>query len=300
MNFPPIFAYVIFGFIWLLQLTLDLTGVGAVVAEIVAFIGEVFLFLWLFSRYGFDVFKKFSDAKNGKKFKKRFLIQLFGDLIPFVNMIPWNLIFIYQQYKQDLKEENGEVDQDTQEKKSGGLLKTAATVAAVALAPETGGASLAAEGALMGEAAAAAEGFVTKSVGAEASSTKTINPWINRTIDKDIKNKRQEKTITEEVSGIKTGQNFEDYNAGLKDYSDIATYEQDLKEKEEQKQKENIENQKEKDLKRMQGIKEQQNLREKMIEESNRRFGKDSNEIERLRDVVKDKYRENIDNNEIV
>jgi len=297
MIFPPIFAYVIFGLIWIMQVVFNIFLITAPLSTFLGIFAQVLLFLWFLNRYGVDDgFKKFSDAKNGKQLKKRFFTKLGGDLIPFVNMFPWNINFIYQQYKQDLKEEEDRENGISDEvEKKGPDMKKVAGMAALAVA--TGGASLAAEGAIVaegavaGEAAMGAEAMSGGAATSEAMSAKGANMWTEKTGAQAMEKQVANKTITEEVSGIKTGQNFEDYNQGIKNYSDFDTYEQDLKEEILNKKEEDEERQRDIEARKIQGIKEQQNLREKMLEESSRKFGENADYTKRLRD----KYRENIE-----
>lgn len=233
MIFPPIFAYALFGFLWIIELVLNLTLIGAPAAEVVAIFGEVLLFLWLFDKYGFDTFKRFSDAKNGKKFKKRFFTQLIGDLIPFVNMFPWNLWFIYKEYKSELEEskkrESGELDEEESGEKKGLDLKKAALLGAAAIA--TGGAAagaLAGEAAVAGEATAVAEGGALATGGEAASvgrGARLAEGNFGSGMGRKMIKRGNVKTIEEEVGGVKTGMNREDYDSGISDYSRMDTYE---------------------------------------------------------------------------
>jgi hypothetical protein len=52
---------------------------------------------------------KFRNPKANKKFIKRFLTQAIGELIPIVDLFPWNVWFIYKQYKDEVAEYHAKV-----------------------------------------------------------------------------------------------------------------------------------------------------------------------------------------------
>lgn len=102
--FPPLFAYVFFGFLWLLEVILTLFVITIPASEVLAIFGDILIVFWLWLRLGPGLITKFRNPKANKKFIKRFLTQTFAEYVPIVNFFPWNIWFIYKQYKDEVAE----------------------------------------------------------------------------------------------------------------------------------------------------------------------------------------------------
>lgn len=117
------------------------------------------------------------------------------------------------------------------------------------------------------------------------------NPWIKST-RKEITQKRgNEKTISEEVGGMKTGLSREDYDADIRDYSKPETYQTLIEEKRKEKEERDKQTQKEAKVIRMQDVQKKKTSLREDLEKSTRRYGKNANIVKDMRD----KYREDVD-----
>lgn len=288
--FPPIFAYVIFFILDLIAFVLDLTVVASIAGVFISFLSTFFYILWVFFRYGpGKATEKLFSFKNktGKKIMKIFG----GSVIPFVNV--WA---VYDDYKQELKEYRNKelgITEDTSQNKGSGFLKKLALGAGVIA---TGGL---AAGAIVGEAAVAGEAAGAMEVAGATESAVATNAGRtagNELISTPGKTKKlgNVKTIEEEVGGVKTGMNREDYDAGIKNYGDFDTYTRENKEKEEEKVKQTEEKKKNAEAKRIQGLKVEKDLREEMLDKSQRRYGEDTNELRAIKGGDSDNSEENI------
>lgn len=102
--FPPLFAYVIFGFLWLLEVIFTLFVITLPISWIIALFSDILLIFWLWLRIGPEMIIKFKNPKTNKKFIRRFLLQFGAEFIPIVNFFPWNVWFIYNQHKDEVSE----------------------------------------------------------------------------------------------------------------------------------------------------------------------------------------------------
>lgn len=268
--FPPIFAYTIFFLLDFIAFILDVSVIASIGGVFISFLSTLLYILWVFFRYGAKkATEKLFNLRNktGKK-----LMKIFGgSIIPFVNL--WA---VHDDYKQEVREaknkELGISEEESQNSGGGGFLKNMALGAGVIM---TGGAGAAA---LAGKAS-----VVTRSGSNEEDSTK--KGWTrsskrssDSSPDKKKDKKSNEKTTTEEVGGIKTGLNREDYDSQIKDYANFDTYAKDNKEREKDKAVKEQQSKKENEAKRMQGLKEKKDLRGDMLERSQRRFGSGTDE----------------------
>lgn len=289
--FPPIFAYVIFGILDFIAFILYITGFLAIAGVFLSFLSTLLYILWVVFRYGPSkaVENLFNlKQKTGKKLMK----LLGGSVIPFVNV--WA---VYDDYKQELKEYRNKelgITEDSSQNKGSGLLKKLALGAAVVA---TGGAAagvVAREAAVAGEAVVATEGGIASA--GKAVGGKVVQGNFGSNIGREIAKQKNQKTIEEEVGGVKTGLNREDYDAGIKNYGDFDTYIKDNKIREEEKEKEEAEKRKAREAKNMQGLKAEKDLRDEMLNSAKRRFGENSDQVKRMEgegeENYQDEYRE--------
>ena len=285
--FPPIFAYVIFGILDFIAFILYITGIFAIAGLFFSFLSTLLYILWVFFRYGGSkAVEKLFNLKQ--KTAKKLMKLLGGSTIPFVNV--WA---VYDDYKQELKEyKNKElgITEDASENNGSGLLKKLALGAAVVA---TGGAAagvIAREAAVAGEASIAAEG--SAATAGKAVGGKVVQGNFGSNIGREIEKQKNQKTIEEEVGGVKTGLNREDYDAGIKNYVDFDTYIKDNKIREEEKAKEEADKRKEREAKNMQGLKAEKDLREEMLNSAKRRFGENSDQVKRMEGEGEENYQD--------
>lgn len=216
------FAIVIFVILDVIAFVLDLTAVASIAGVFISFLSTLFYILYVFFVYGSSkaVEKLFSfKNKTGKKIMKIFG----GSVIPFVNV--WA---VYDDYREEKKiKENKEkgITEDSSQNKGSGIFKKLILGAGVIA---TGGAAagvLAGEAAVAGEAAAVAEGNVASKAITARGEAKVVQGNFGSGIGKKLANKGSKKTIEEEIGGVKTGLNREDYDSGISDYSRMDTYE---------------------------------------------------------------------------
>ena len=287
--FPPIFAYVIFFILDLIALVLDITVVASIAGVFISFLSTFLYVLWVFFRYGPS--KAAQNLFNLKQKTAKKVMKLYGgSIIPFVNV--WA---VYDDYKQEVREyKNKElgITEEAEESKGSGFFKKLVLGTAVIA---TGGA---AAGALAGEAAVAGEvaGAAEVAGGAEAGVARNVgrsagNELASSSGSKAVK-KVNQKTIEEEVGGVKTGLNREDYDVGIKNYGDFDTYTQENKEREEAKVKQEEEKKKNAEAKRIQGVKAEKDLREEILDTSKRRFGESSDQVKKLEEAEGDDYKD--------
>lgn len=292
--FPPIFAYVIFFILDLIAFILDITVVASIAGVFISFLSTFFYILWVFFRYGpGKAAEKLFSFKNktGKKVMKIFG----GSVIPFVNV--WA---VYDDYKEEIKEfrnkEKGIVEDESQNKESGIFKKLVLGAGVIATGGLAAGA-IAGEAAVAGEAAAVAEGGALATAGEAATvgrEAKLVEGNLGSGIGKGAAKKGNIKTIEEEVGGVKTGLNREDYDSEIKNYGDFNTYIKENKEKEEEKVRQEEEKKKNAEAKRIQGLKVEKDLREEMLDKSQRRFGTGTNELRAIKGGDSDNSEENL------
>lgn len=273
MIFPPIFAYVIFFILDLIAFIFDITGIFGPVGVVISFLTTMFYFMWVFLRYGpSKMTQKLFNWKN--KPLKKVVKTIGGSVIPFVNV--WA---VYDDYKEELEEsKKKELEAEgvvEEEKKKGLSLKQKVALGAAAVA--TGGAALAAEGAIAGEALAgeaaasgALEGGVLRGAAAEEGMA---GKWIKSTGSGVVNKNLPKKTISEEVGGIKTGLERGDYDSDITDFSRPETYENFLKDRAENKLKEETERKDIEDTNNSKKKREETAKRNAFDKEFIRRFG---------------------------
>lgn len=295
--FPPIFAYVIFGIVWLIQVILTLLVITIPAAEVVSVIETILLIFWMIIRVGpGKTFSKFSSLKKNKKFIKRFTIQTLGELIPIINLFPWAIWFIYNEYKQELKEfKNKELGiTDDAENTDDGLLQKAKLASAM-ISPGAKGITTGAVGG--SSAIASSSNLPIASITNLNSKNKEISSLLDNPQSKT--KDKSNMTISEEIGGVKTGLNKEDYDSGIKNYGDFDTYTKENKENEENKRQKQEEARKNDEAKRIQGIKADQDLRTEMLDTAKRRYGENSDEAKRGKEE-EDSNHSNDDYREII
>lgn len=285
--FPPIFAYVIFGVLDFLALILDFVlGIGILFSSFSTFL----YILWVFFRYGpGKASEKLFNLKN--KTGKKLMKILGGSIIPFVNV--WAVHDDYKQEKREYKNKELGIVEDDSESDSGGFLKKALLAAAVV---STGGAAagaIAGEATVAGEAAMATEGSALSTGEAVNIGTRS-GKMIQNNLGRGFLKQKNKMTIQEEIGGVKTGLNREDYDVGIKNYGDFNTYIKENKEKEEEKKRQEEDRKQKDEAKRIQGLKVEQDLRTEMIERSKRRYGEDSDQVRKMtqENSGSDDYRE--------
>ena len=291
--FPPIFAYVIFFILDLIAFVLDLTVVASIAGVFISFLSTFIYILWVFFRYGgTKASEKIFNFKNkaGKKAMKIFG----GSVIPFVNV--WA---VYDDYKEEMREyrnkELGIVEDESQNQGSGFFKKLVLGAAVVATGGAAAGA-LAGEAAIAGEATAVAEGGALATGGEVASvgrGARLAEGNFGSGMGRKMIKRGNVKTIEEEVGGVKTGLNREDYDSEIKNYGDFNTYIKENKEKEEEKVRQEEERKKNDEAKRIQGLKIEKDLRDEMLDRSKRRFGGDTNELRSIKGGDADNSEEN-------
>ena len=266
------------------------------------FFSNVCYFIFLLLRFGpqktSEKLFKFKGQTKSQNIKRIFKVVI-GDFVPYVNI--WS---VYDDFKQERKEVDARENklatdpenQDTEKKKKGLSLKEKALLGAAIVA--TGGAAaVPAAEALATEAAtgeAISAGAVRGGIESEATSLagKNNNTWIRKTSTELAPKSMKEKTIQEEVSGIKTGLNREDYNDASSNFSNREAYQDLIQKRQEKQKKEDEENRKQAKLKKMQGLKTKQDLRRDLFDVSKKRFGDDSNQSEKLEDEYQESLKE--------
>lgn len=132
----------------------------------------------------------------------------------------------------------------------------------------------------------------------KSSSTDNSNSY-NYSFGREIAKQKSKMTIQEEIGGVKTGLNKEDYDSGIKNYGDFDTYTKENKENEENKRQKQEEARKNDEAKRIQGIKADQDLRTEMLDTAKRRYGENSDEAKRGKEE-EDSNHSNDDYREII
>lgn len=298
MIFPPIFAYVGFFILDLIAFVFDITGIFAEVGIFISSLATFAYFGWVFVRYGpKKMSEKLFNWRKGKVFKK-VMKTVGGSIVPFVNV--WA---VYDDYKQELEDaKNKELEAEgvvKEEKKKGLSLKQKIALGAAAAA--TGGAALAAEGVIAGEAVAgeaAASGALEAGAarGALAGEEAAGSRWIKSNSKNISKNPINKKTISEEIGGIKTGLERSDYESGATDFSNIEAYENLLKERAQEKLQNEIQRKEIEDTNNSKKKREEIEKKNAFDREFIRRFGTAAYErMKRERDANKLEKEENLE-----
>lgn len=285
ITLPPFFSLILFFIIDTLALVCYLTILLSPLGAVINFLGNGLYFTISLVKYGPAKMKdRYLNFKKGSKFKK--VVKIFGgSLIPYIHL--WS---IYDDYKTDLKEAK-EKKQEIKLKQEGEIKaqvearnKTVEVQNKQRIQKQDGGSTQ-----LSDENQTIDNQENIETAGIETINTQAgENPWMMR--DKRKPNIQDKKTIAEEVGGIKTGLNREDYDEYVTNYSKQGTYAEDIKEKEEKAKKEREARIKENQQKRIQGLKGKESLRKEMLTRSEKRFGKTTNEAKSL----KNKYRESL------
>ncbi len=264
--------YTVFGILDFMILILDFSVFGTIIGWFLNFLANVFYITLLFFKYGAKkainklIGLKDLDGKkiNSKKFTRK-MVRLFGG-----TFLPIHIISIYfdqieekeekilkkQKQKEEVEKIKLEIEKEQME-------------------------------ALQMEQAAAEEEDEESEGGDENENENTStkgDTWIQGSKSADLKTQNQNNETNFEALGGKTGlSNPDDYKEGQDDYSEFSMYEKLNRENEkkqiEQKQKIEIENQK----RQRAEIEKNVSLRERMLNTSQRRFGKDTNESEKYK-----------------
>lgn len=292
MILPPIFSLVLFFILDTMELVFDIFVITSPIGVFMSILSTILYILILLFKYGPKKTKErlftFKKVPRTKAFKK--IMKVFGaSFIPF--MTTWA---VWDDYKEDLKEKKTlQLVLEEEKKKELNLKqKVASEQALLQKSKEV----------RMREAPATSSvtSVSTESTGETGENDLPVredermetpkNPWIKST-RKEITQKRgNEKTISEEVGGMKTGLSREDYDADIRDYSKPETYQTLIEEKRKEKEEKDKQAQKEAEQKKIQGIKVEQDIREELFKRSKRRYGKEAEETKKL----KDKYRESL------
>ena len=305
--FPPIFAYVFFAFIWLLEVIFTLFIITIPISEVVAIFGDILIVFWLWMRLGPEAINKFRNPKANKKFIRRFVMQTIGELIPLVDLFPWNLWFIHKQYKDEVTEYN---------KKSNALDVKNTEIKENNNEIEEGDEQIRQELSKQKAQDEIQDNIESQEQTQEVSSSSSSSPWIARNnrasagnpdLDREIniakrKEKNNIKDLPEEMRLAEQLESPEALINKQTNYGKFETYEAERKRIEEEKKKK-IEERKEKD--KAVNIKVKQDSQvfaEKKSKEADQRYGESSELSQRLRDrasqskikTKEDGYREEI------
>lgn len=263
--------YVVFGILDFMILILDFSIFGTIIGWFLNFLANVLYITLLFFRYGAKKAKnkligfKDLDGKkiNSKKFTRK-MIRLFGG-----TFLPIHIISIYfdqieekeekilkkQKQKEEVEKIKLEIEKEQME----------------ALQMEQ-----------MEEEYE--EDEENEDQDENENRTTKADTWIKNSKSADLKTQNQKEETNFEALGGKTGlSNPDDYKEGQDDYSEFSMYEKLNQENEkkqiEEKQKREIENQK----RQRAEIEKNVSLRERMLNTSQRRFGKNTNEGEKYK-----------------
>lgn len=293
MILPPIFSLVLFFILDTVELVFDIFVITSPIGVFMSILSTILYILILLFKYGPKKTKErlftFKKVPRTKAFKK--IMKVFGaSFIPF--MTTWA---VWDDYKEDLKEKKTlQLVLEEEKKKELNLKQKVASEQALLQKSEE---------VRMEEAPATSS---VTSVSTESTSETgendlpvredermetPKNPWIKST-RKEITQKRgNEKTISEEVGGMKTGLSREDYDADIRDYSKPETYQTLIEEKRKEKEERDKQTQKEAKVIRMQDVQKKKTSLREDLEKSTRRYGKNANIVKDMRD----KYREDVD-----
>lgn len=293
MILPPIFSLVLFFILDTMELVFDIFVITSPIGVFMSILSTILYILILLFKYGPKKTKErlftFKKVPRTKAFKK--IMKVFGaSFIPF--MTTWA---VWDDYKEDLKEKKTlQLVLEEEKKKELNLKQKVASEQALLQKSEE---------VRMEEAPATSSvtSVSTESTGETGENDLPVredermetpkNPWIKST-RKEITQKRgNEKTISEEVGGMKTGLSREDYDADIRDYSKPETYQTLIEEKRKEKEERDKQTQKEAKVIRMQDVQKKKTSLREDLEKSTRRYGKNANIVKDMRD----KYREDVD-----
>lgn len=287
LPFPPIFAYTIFFILDFIAFIFDITVVASIVGVFISFLSTFLYILWVFFRYGPG--KATEKLFNLKQKTAKKLMKLFGGAtIPFVNV--WAVYDDYKEEKKEFRNKELGITEDDSQNKGSGLFKKLLIGGAIVATGGAAAGALAGEAAVAGEAAAVEGGAATTAGEAAAigREAKVIEGNFASNVGREAGKKVSKKTVEEEIGGVKTGLNREDYDSQIKNYGDFNTYAQENKEKEEEKRNQEAEKRKNDEAKRIQGLKVEKDLREEILDRSKRRFGENSDQVKRMKEEVGD------------
>lgn len=281
---PPYFSYVIFFIIDSFALVAYLLVFTSPLGAVINFFGNILYLGICLIKYGAKkTTERYFNLKN--KPAKKILKFISSSVIPYTH-----LYMIYSDYKQDLQEaKEKEVKLNIEkakleEEQAKNLMNVVNNKESSIINQQAENQSLQNN---IENQTESKQDLSSISVNQKGQLIKN-NPWM--ITDKSRKQNKKKQTIAEEVGGIKTGLNREDYDAGV-DFSKIKTYDDLVKEKEQKAKDEQRKAEAENEKRRIQGIKTEQSLRKEILERSKRRFGKKSKEAERF----EDKYQESLE-----
>lgn len=262
--------YVVFGILDFMILILDFSIFGTIIGWFLNFLANVLYITLLFFKYGAKkainklIGLKDLDGKkiNSKKFTRK-MVRLFGG-----TFLPIHIISIYFD---QIEEKEEKILKKQKQKEEVEKIKLEIEKEQM-------------EALQMEQAAAEEEDEESESEGQDENKSAKGDTWIQGSKSANLKTQNQNNETNFEALGGKTGlSNPDDYKEGQDDYSEFSMYEKLIEEKEkkqtEEKQKIEIENQK----RQRAEIEKNVSLRERMLNTSQKRFGKDTNESEKYK-----------------
>lgn len=281
----------LFGILDFFELVFDILGITAPVGVFFSVLSTIFYMIILLFKYGPKKTKErlftFKKVPRLKAFKK--VMKVFGaSIIPF--MTTWAVWDDYQEDLEEAKKKKLDIEKQNIEAKNKININNKKE--------EINNTNILADKNINNINSNRVEEYKEndkedngKTFDIKSDTENTIkNPWMTP-IKKEIKNKNEQKTISEEVGGMNTGLSREDYDENITDYSKPKTYEDLIEAKKKEKEEKDKRAQKEAKQKKIQGIKAEQDLRQELFDRSKRRYGDRAKETKRL----EDKYRENLD-----
>ncbi len=281
----------LFGILDFFELVFDILGITAPVGVFFSVLSTIFYMIILLFKYGPKKTKErlftFKKVPRLKAFKK--VMKVFGaSIIPF--MTTWAVWDDYQEDLEEAKKKKLDIEKQNIEAKNKININNKKE--------EINNTNILANKNINNINSNRVEEYKEndkedngKTFDIKSDTENTIkNPWMTP-IKKEIKNKNEQKTISEEVGGMNTGLSREDYDENITDYSKPKTYEDLIEAKKKEKEEKDKRAQKEAKQKKIQGIKAEQDLRQELFDRSKRRYGDRAKETKRL----EDKYRENLD-----
>ncbi|MEI6352313.1 MAG: hypothetical protein WCO35_00005 [Candidatus Nomurabacteria bacterium] len=298
--FPPIFAYIIFGFIWFLEVIFTLFVVTIPVAMIISIFDDILIIFWLWLRMGPEMISKFKGKNGDKKMLKRFLTQCAGELIPVADLFPWNLWFIYKVHKDEVaeyREKRSKLDAEREEIKMNNM------------EVEEEDDEIRQEINMQ----KSQEENQTEIQKQDSRQQENSNPWIksrnkpSKTSEENNIEDNQESNNIQKKKEIKKEdlpaelrlkeqlENPDSLTSNQTDYSKFETYQKQNKEKEDNKRQKEILDRKKSEERIIKVQSGQLKSQEKKADDAENKYGKSAAFVQRLKDRVKDKKTEGDD-----